>query len=108
MVTKSNSAESSEKINPTDKQPQYTLDNPPSLDLPGFLIEYAFLRKLKAGVVPNLNQYLEKLNADDWTCLLAHNPRQEFLYFLANLDKEIIAKISWRYVIETVKSNSNK
>ena len=108
MVTNSKSIESSENNNTTDKPPRYTLDNPPSLSSPGFLIEYAFLRNLKVGEIPNLEQYLEKLIAEDWTCLLAHNPRQEFLYFLTNLDKEIIAEIGWRYVIETIKSSGNK
>ena len=107
-MTKSSSIESSETNNTTGKKPQYTLDNPPSLSSPGFLIEYAFLRSLKVGKIPNLEQYLGKLIAEDWTCLLAHNPRQEFLNFLVNLDKEIISEIGWRYVIETVKSNSNK
>jgi hypothetical protein len=108
MVTNSKSIESSENNNIRGKQPRYTLDNPPSLSSPGFLIEYAFLRDLKVGKIPNLEQYLEKLIAEDWTCLLAHNPRTEFLYFLYKLDKEIIAEIGWRYVIETIKSSSNK
>jgi len=105
-MTQFTSLESSDKNNTTGKPLRYNLDNPPNIDLPGFVIEYAFLRNLKVGNISNLKQYLDKLNADDWTCLLAHNPRQEFLNFLTSLDKEIIAKISWRYVIETVKSTT--
>jgi len=86
---------------------QYTLDNPPSLQSPGFIIEYAYLRKIKTGNIPNLKELLDKFNQHDWTNLLAHNPRQEFLKFLYLLDKSIIAEIDWRFVIETIKSARN-
>ena len=100
------SIESSEKNNTPLKQPKFSLENPPSIETSGFIIEYDFLRPIKVKKIPNLDQYLEKLNHYDWTCLLAHNPRQEFLYYLDTLlDKEIIANISWRYVIETIKSS---
>ena len=106
-MTKFTSLESYDKNNTTDKQPRYNLDNPPSIKEASFNIESGFLRHIKAGEIPNLHQYLEKLIAEDWTCLLAHNPRPEFFYYLAKLDKEILAKISWRYVLETIKSANN-
>ena len=88
----------------SDTTKKYTLDNPPSIDSAGFVIEYAFLRDLKVGQIPNLEQYLNKLNEHDWTCLLAHNPRQEFLDFLHKLDKKIISGMGWKYILTSIIS----
>lgn len=88
----------------SDSIKKYDLNNLPPINLPSFIIEYEFLRNLKTGKIPqNIKDYLNRFNEHDWTCLLAHNPRPEFLDYLDNLDKEIISKISWRYIIETIK-----
>ena len=76
---------------------KYTIKNPPALNSCSFIIEQDFLRHIKTGVIPNLDKYLATLNHYDWTCLLAMNPRKEFLEFL---DKEMVPKLDWKYILE--------
>ena len=78
-------------------RPMYDLNHLPPLDAAGWVIEQLFLRKIKEGLIPNLKEYLGKLNSDDWTCLLAENPRREFLYYL---DQDMQSKLDWIYIME--------
>lgn len=76
---------------------KYDLNNLPPLDEESWLIEQYFLRYIKVGVIPNLDKYLSVLNADDWTCLMAYNPRQEFV---EHLSYEIMMQMDWDFVLE--------
>jgi len=99
-MTKSKSLKSSEKNNTILISTQkFSLSNPPSIHTSSFIIEQDFLRHIKDGHIPNLKQYLEKLNCHDWTCLLAYNPRPEFL---DHLDNKMIPAINWKYIIKCI------
>ena len=77
----------------------YTLDNPPSLNEPGYVIDQQFLRHIKTGEIPELAKYLERLNPDDWTGLLAHNPREEFI---EHLKDEMVPQLKWKFILGCV------
>jgi len=77
---------------------KFNLKNLPPLTEPsGWVIEQNFLRHITTGVIPHLDQYLQKLNEHDWTCLLTYNPRQEFLHFLHEPMK---SKLDWDYILK--------
>jgi len=99
MMTKFKSQELYEKYNAILAKQKYTLNNPPSINQSSFIIEQDFLRHIKSGHIPNLEQYLDKLNCHDWTCLLSHNPRQEFLNYLSY---KMVPEIDWKYVMKCV------
>lgn len=75
--------------------PNYSLSNPPRLDAIGWVIEQLFLRHIKTGVIPHLEQYLKQLNDADWTCLLAENPRPEFFKYLSHAMR---VRLDWEYI----------
>lgn len=81
------------------EQEIYALDNPPELDSPSFVIESQFLRHHKTGTIPNLEQYLKILNHHDWTCLLAKNPRKEFIN---HLKEEMIIQLDWKFILKEI------
>ncbi len=86
----------------SSKFQKYSLDNLPQIDKSlGCVIEQEFLRHIKTGEIPNLEQYLQKLNKYDWTCLLAANPRQEFLQFLINKIPEMQPDLDWEYIFQS-------
>ena len=76
---------------------KYDLNHLPRVNEWGWIIEQYFLRHIKVGNIPNLAQYLRQLNEHDWTCLMAYNPRQEFMPYLSY---EIMQKMDWDYVLE--------
>lgn len=82
---------------PRVSKQKYDLNNMPPLDEEGWLIEQYFLRYIKTGAIPNLDKYLKQLSADDWTCLMAYNPRQEFMPYLSY---EIMQNMDWDFVLE--------
>ena len=80
---------------------KYSLTNLPQPDKSiGCVIEQEFLRHIKTGEIPNLEKYLERLNKHDWTCLLACNPRQEFLQYLINKIPEMRPELDWDYIFQ--------
>ena len=78
---------------------RYSLEEPPSLDSPGFIIDQCFLRHYKAGEIPDLEKYLDQLNHFDWTGLLANNPCEEFI---KNLHDEMIPQLNWKYILGVI------
>lgn len=76
---------------------RFDLQNLPPVNEHGWMIEQYFLRFIKTGEIPNLEKYLRQLNEHDWTCLLAYNPRQEFL---RHLSYKMMLKMDWDFVVE--------
>jgi hypothetical protein len=79
---------------------KYDLDNLPSFTKIGCVIEQEFLRHITTGEIPHLDKYLGQLNQFDWTCLLATNPRQEFIDYLNSKIPHVKSELDWRYIFE--------
>lgn len=66
--------------------------------------EQKLLLLQKTGKIYGLEKYLAQLNIDDWTGLLASNPREEFIDYLKD---EMLLKLDWRFILKCISGKKS-